>query len=103
VSRRSRGSFVCPNCGTDVPANAASCPGCGADDDTGWKDDPETEAQGIAPDPMTDEDYDDYVRSDFGGEKIETKGPSAWGFFLVVLLIGAVAALLGLVMSTGNR
>lgn len=29
---------TCPICGEDVPRGAASCPGCGADERTGWND-----------------------------------------------------------------
>lgn len=28
----------CPVCGEDVPAGAKSCPGCGADERTGWNE-----------------------------------------------------------------
>lgn len=31
--------FDCPNCGDPVPADALSCPSCGADEETGWSDD----------------------------------------------------------------
>lgn len=33
--------FVCPNCYADVPWNAASCPECGSDEETGWAEDAE--------------------------------------------------------------
>lgn len=29
----------CPVCGADVPPRALSCPGCGADERTGWDED----------------------------------------------------------------
>jgi hypothetical protein len=28
----------CPVCGEDVPRGAAACPGCGADERTGWNE-----------------------------------------------------------------
>jgi len=28
----------CPVCGEEVPAGATSCPGCGADERTGWNE-----------------------------------------------------------------
>lgn len=28
----------CPVCGEDVPRNARACPGCGADERTGWNE-----------------------------------------------------------------
>ena len=37
------GEFIppteCPVCGDDVPQKAKSCPGCGADERTGWNED----------------------------------------------------------------
>jgi len=37
--RKVRRSFVCPNCGADVPAGASACRECGSDDSTGWSED----------------------------------------------------------------
>jgi zinc-ribbon domain len=31
-------SFVCPNCGADVPLKAKACPACGSDRETGWSE-----------------------------------------------------------------
>lgn len=28
----------CPVCGCDVPPHSRACPGCGADENTGWND-----------------------------------------------------------------
>ncbi|MGB0766772.1 MAG: hypothetical protein ACPGYV_03580 [Phycisphaeraceae bacterium] len=33
--------FTCPICGEVVRARALACPGCGADDETGWSEDAE--------------------------------------------------------------
>lgn len=46
-------SFVCPNCGADVPGNAKSCPECGSDENTGWSDD--TYLDGISLPELDDE------------------------------------------------
>jgi hypothetical protein len=35
----------CPNCGEPVPAGAAACPHCGADERTGWSE--ETYLDGV--------------------------------------------------------
>jgi ribosomal protein L40E len=37
--RKVRRTFVCPNCGADVPAGAAACRECGSDESTGWSED----------------------------------------------------------------
>ena len=31
--------FTCPVCGEVVKSDALACPGCGADDETGWSED----------------------------------------------------------------
>ncbi len=31
--------FICPNCGSEVPIKALSCPECGSDEKTGWSED----------------------------------------------------------------
>jgi hypothetical protein len=33
------GHFICPHCGADVPFDAAACPECGSDEETGWSQD----------------------------------------------------------------
>ncbi len=46
----------CPVCGDDVPRGAKACPGCGADERTGWND-AATRYDGLnLPDEAFDED-----------------------------------------------
>ncbi len=98
------GSFPCPVCGEEVPEGALSCRACGADDETGWKQDPETEAQGLdlPESSLDDEAYEDFVKTEMDGERPETDGPSGTGLLLVVLGVLAVAALLALILSAGK-
>ena len=56
--------FVCPHCGSDVPAGAAFCRECGASDESGWDDDYGI-ADGYAPD--SDFDYDEFIGREFPG------------------------------------
>lgn len=56
--------FVCPVCGEDVPAGALSCPGCGADETTGWNTEA-TRGDGLDL-PDADFDYDQFVDAEFG-------------------------------------
>ncbi len=58
---------LCPVCGDDVPPGAAACPGCGADDETGWNEEA-TASDGLSL-PGGDFDYDDFVRREFGGKQ----------------------------------
>jgi len=58
-------SFVCPNCGADVPARARVCPECGADEKTGWSDDTIYDGTGIE-DPA-DFSYADWKHREVAG------------------------------------
>ncbi len=37
----------CANCGTAIPRAARACPGCGADERTGWRDNDATRYDGL--------------------------------------------------------
>ena len=37
----------CANCGADIPRTARVCPGCGADERTGWRDNDATRYDGL--------------------------------------------------------
>jgi len=56
-------TFVCPNCGGDVPIRAKACPHCGSDENTGWSED--TYLDGI--DLYDESDYEDFIHREFGG------------------------------------
>lgn len=46
---------TCPVCGEDVPRGARACPGCGADERSGWNEDA-TRYDGL---DLPDEDFTD--------------------------------------------
>ena len=76
--------FVCPHCGEEIEDdNAKSCPYCGSDDETGWREDVDYYAVDI---PDWSEDDERPRRA--GGNKLASKK-----MFLCV-----VALLAGLVM-----
>ena len=53
---------VCPVCGESVPRNARACPGCGADERSGW-DDETTRYDGLdLPDSAFDEESEQAAR-----------------------------------------
>lgn len=87
-----------------MPEGAASCKACGADEATGWaEDDPVTVEQDLGLERrLDDERYEEFVREDLGGGRIETRGPGGAGLLLVVLGVLAVALLLGLLVSHGK-
>ena len=65
---RRRDFFICPHCGTRVPAGATSCRECGSDDETGWSDSAgEWEENVPSADYGSDDDfeYDEFVADEF--------------------------------------
>jgi zinc-ribbon domain len=74
---------ICPNCGAEVPRKARACPGCGADEATGWSE--EARASGL---DLPDEnfDYDDFVKREFG-EKSPVPRGVAWYWWVVALAL----------------
>jgi len=65
-SIRPRTPEICPVCGEDVPPDAVACPACGADHDSGWREDAEIyDGVGL---PEQDFNHDDFVKQEFGSE-----------------------------------
>ena len=81
----------CPVCGEDVPPSALACPGCGADHETGWKDDADATGADLG---LPDEhfDYDDYVRREFGRE-LKPAGIKPLWWITAIVLVVALAGL----------
>lgn len=80
----------CPNCGVAVPEDAAACPECGADEETGWSDNAYTQGLGLQDE---DFDYDKFVEREFGQEKREVI-PSGLHWFWWLVGVGLLAALI---------
>ncbi|MCC7139453.1 MAG: zinc ribbon domain-containing protein [Planctomycetes bacterium] len=99
---RAHEPFPCPVCGADVPARAAACPGCGADERTGWAE------QGDAADvlheqgldlpetSLDDERYARFVAEELGGEPPRPAAPRRGTLVAIALFVLAVAVLLAL-------
>jgi len=78
---------TCPNCGATVPRNAKSCPGCGADEKTGWSDAAYADNLGI---PDENFDYNEFVKEEFGAGsgRVKPRGIKwIWWVTAVVLLV----------------
>ena len=76
----------CPVCNEDVPRGALACPQCGADHNSGWKED----AAGYDGLNLPDEDfkYDDFVKREFGSRvKPSALNMIWWIAGIVVLLV----------------
>jgi len=85
---------VCPVCGEDVPRRALACPNCGADHNSGWRDDADS-ADGLDL-PDNDFDYNEFVRREFG-QQIKPAGikPIWWITAIVLVLLSIVLFFLG--------
>lgn len=83
---------VCPVCGEDVPPNALACPECGADHNSGWKED----TLDVSSVPSEDDfDYDEFVQKEFGTEVKPRELKTVWWITAIVLLILSIALLFG--------
>jgi len=76
---------VCPNCGALVPPKARSCPGCGADEKTGWSDSAHADNLGIPDDNF---DYNEFVKFEFGASP-KPQGIH-WLWWLTALLLAGL-------------
>lgn len=86
---RSDESFICPNCGEEVPAKARACPACGADEKTGWSDNIIYDGTGIE-DPE-EFDYEDWKRREVSGRQPRrTRKQWCWWVVAVVILLALV-------------
>lgn len=79
--RQNKIPFDCPVCGERVPANAVSCPECGACDKSGWSGEAESSGLGL---PDEDFDYQKFVAHEFGDRP--KKSPMQWLWWLAALL-----------------
>ena len=81
---------ICPVCGEDVPPRALACPECGADHNSGWREDAAAyDGVDLGED---DFNYDEFVREEFGtGTK--PAGISTMWWVTAIVLLAALAAL----------
>jgi hypothetical protein len=64
----------CPNCGVPVPRNAKACPGCGADEHTGWAEDAQHATAADLGLPDEDFDYEEFTQREFGATPAKPRG-----------------------------
>jgi hypothetical protein len=80
---------VCPVCGEEVPPRAFACPECGADHNSGWRDEG-TSYDGV--DLPEEFDYIEFVRDEFG-PGVKPRGiPTIW-WLTALLLLAALGGL----------
>jgi hypothetical protein len=86
---KSKTPEVCPVCGEVVPRNALACPQCGADHNSGWREDAETyEALDL---PDNDFNYDEFVRREFGSSLKPAGIKTIWWITAIIVIVVSVA------------
>ena len=75
---------TCPNCGAEVPRRARACPDCGADHRTGWSESADADRLGIS--NPADFDHDEFVRREFGGQRVPRQRIWVWVVAVILLL-----------------
>jgi len=76
---------VCPVCGEDVPRGALACLECGADHNSGWREDADTYDAVDLPDE--DFNYDEFIRQEFGSAPKLAGVKTIWWIAAIVLTI----------------
>jgi hypothetical protein len=85
---------VCPVCGEDVPRRALACPECGADHNSGWKEDADVYDSVDLPDEEFN--YDDFVQKEFGPRSLPAGfSPFAWLVVVVIIVSLVLMAISG--------
>ena len=75
---------VCPVCGESVPRGSLACPECGADHNSGWRQDAESYDGLDLPDDNFD--YDEFVRREFGSPIKPAGIKTIWWITAIVVL-----------------
>ena len=76
---------LCPVCKEEVPPGALACPECGADHNSGWREDADAYAGVDLPDD--DFNYDDFVKREFGS-RVKPPGLNmAWWIAGILLIV----------------
>ena len=93
-----RETFICPNCGAEVPTGSLSCPECGSDEETGWSEDADVWSADTSTGYAEDDefDYDKFVAQEFEGKNRKIIGLPVWAFYLLlgILLVSLVILIL---------
>jgi hypothetical protein len=87
-SVRLRTPQVCPVCGEDLPRNVLACPECGADHNSGWKEDSNTyDGTNL---PAHDFNYDEFVQREFESQVKPAGLKTIWWIVAIVLVVALV-------------
>jgi len=81
---KQRSPEVCPVCGEDVPRGALACPECGADHNSGWREDADSYDGVDLPEQF---DYEEFTRKEFGSSPKPAGVRTLWWLTAIVLLV----------------
>jgi hypothetical protein len=81
----------CAQCGADIPPRAHACPGCGADERTGWRE--QSVYDGLN---LPDEDTDNDPRSAARNLRPRDRLTWYWVLTIVAVLLLLIVSALGL-------
>jgi hypothetical protein len=76
---------VCPVCGEEVPRGVLACPECGADHNSGWRED--AGAYDALDLPDKDFDYDEFIRAELGSVPKPAGIKTFWWIAAIVLSV----------------
>jgi len=89
MSRASSSPEHCPVCGEAVPRGAKACPGCGADERTGWNDEARVYDDVDLPEPGFNREAFEEV--EFGRPRRKTRREKFWLVAGVVALAAVIS------------
>ena len=75
---------ICPCCGAEVPPNARACPECGADEETGWSEEAETQGLDL---PDENFNYEEFVKRELVKGKSPVPHGIHWFWWVVAVLV----------------
>ena len=82
---RSQTPEVCPVCGEDLLRNALTCPQCGADHNSGWREDGDT-YDGVDL-PEHGFNYDEFIQQEFGSKAKPAGLKTIWWLVGIALIV----------------
>jgi uncharacterized membrane protein YvbJ len=85
---RVRTPEVCPVCGEDLLRDALACPQCGADHNSGWREDADTRDGVDLPDH--DFNYDEFIKQEFGSQAKPAGLKTIWWIVGIALIVAFV-------------
>ena len=83
----------CAICGAEIPPNARSCPECGADDRTGWREQDPTDGLDLPDQESTAEAYARFLRAQNGYHGRRGAQRLFWLAIAIALAVALVAGM----------